>query len=91
MPVTVRMFAALREAAGTSETEASAGEVAEILSELEQRYGEPFSTRLGAASLLVDGEPVARDAGVELADGAELVLLPPFSGGATPWRVTCAA
>lgn len=81
MPVRIRLFAALREAAGTSETTVRAGSLAELLDELEDRYGEPFASRLGVASVLVDGQQTDRRADAWVSDGAEVALLPPFSGG----------
>lgn len=81
MAVRVLLFAALREAAGVGETTVGAGSLPSILDELRGRYGEPFGTRLGVASVLVDGDPVSRDAAVDVADGSEIALLPPFSGG----------
>jgi sulfur-carrier protein len=77
--VRVRLFAALREAAGAAEVEVPAGRLDEILAGLEDRYGERFATVLGYASVLVDGGRGDRTADVP--DGAEIALLPPFSGG----------
>lgn len=79
--VRVRLFAALREAAETSETTVAPGVLPDVLTELEQRYGEPFVSRLRVASVLVDGDHVDRVAAVEIRDGAEIAVLPPFSGG----------
>jgi sulfur-carrier protein len=81
MAVQVRLFAALREAAGTSRTDVAPGALGDVLAELSARYGERFAQLLPACSILVDGEPAGADA--EVTDGAELVLLPPVSGGAT--------
>lgn len=82
MAVRVRMFAALRDAAGEAETTARPAPVAELLAELADRYGEPFRSRLQLASVLLDGTQVAHAAPTPVPDGAELVLLPPVSGGA---------
>ncbi len=79
--VRVRLFASLREAAGTSETTAEAARLSDLLVLLRARYGEPFASRLANASVLVSGEPVSRDTDVSLADGDEVALLPPFAGG----------
>jgi molybdopterin converting factor small subunit len=76
------MFAALREAAGEDETLVEAGPLPRVLDDLRDRYGELFSARLELCSVLVDGSAVARGAAVEVADGAEVALLPPVSGGA---------
>ena len=81
MAVRVRMFAALREAAGTDSVEVQATGLRQLLDQLCTTFGEPFSTRLGVASVLVDGTTVARGADHPLADGSEVVLLPPVSGG----------
>lgn len=82
MAVRVRLFAAIREAAGTGETSVAPGPLPVLLDELRARYGQQFSVRLAVCSLLVDGTPTPLDATVDVADGAELALLPPVSGGA---------
>ena len=84
MAVRVRLFASLRDAAGSAEVEAAPGPLAAILGDLRRRYGEPFTSRLAVSSVLVDGDAVAGGAvaEVEVADGSEVVLLPPVSGGA---------
>ena len=77
--VKVRLFAALREEAGASLVEsegATAGEVADALGD---RFGERFAKIAAAGSLVVNGERAGRDTAV--ADGDELALLPPVSGG----------
>jgi molybdopterin converting factor small subunit len=78
--VRVRLFAALREAAGVSEVDEQPGRLGDILERLEHRYGERFSAVLGTASVLVDGGRCG-DRAIEVPDGAEVALLPPFSGG----------
>jgi molybdopterin synthase sulfur carrier subunit len=77
--VRVRLFAALREAAGATELEVPAGRLGEILAGLEDRFGQRFATVLACASVLVDGG--RGDPAAEVRDGAEIALLPPFSGG----------
>ena len=81
MAVTVRFFAALRDAAGTSQVEVDPGTLPQIVAALCERYGEPFARRMSVASGLLDGQPVRLDDDHVVADGAELALLPPFSGG----------
>lgn len=81
MSVKVLLFAALRESAGMASLEVEADSVAELLDQLRERFGEPFATRLDVASVLVDGQ-VVHSGSAPLADGAEVALLPPFSGGA---------
>lgn len=81
MTVRVQLFAAVRDAAGTSETTVEPGPLSAVLDQLRDRYREPFPARLAVCTVLVDGDPVAPGATVEVADGAEIALLPPFSGG----------
>jgi len=78
--IRVRLFAALREAAGVSEVEVPAGRLGEVLAGLEDRFGERFAKVLGTASVLVDGGRRG-DPDSEVPDGVEVALLPPFSGG----------
>lgn len=77
----VHLFAALRDAAGTGQLTSDATDVPALLAELRTRYGEPFTSRLAVATVIVDGEPVDPTEAHELAPGTEVVLLPPFSGG----------
>lgn len=81
MSVDVKLFAALRDAAGTPHTRSDAETVAELIAELEARYGEPFVSRLAASRVVVNSHQVAPDSAQRLTDGDEVVLLPPFSGG----------
>jgi sulfur-carrier protein len=84
--VKVRLFAALREIAGASEVEAegrSAGDVVDVLS---SRYGERFSQIAAVGSVVVNGERASRTTLV--AEGDEVALLPPVSGG-SPMRNSC--
>ena len=84
MQVTVRLFAQLRERAGTSELSIDLPEGARVKDAIEE---------LGA---LAAGLPVVMavnreyaDGEAELAPGDELALIPPVSGGEAPWaRVT---
>lgn len=77
--VRVRLFAALREFAGASEVEASGATVGDLVTALSERYGERFAKVARAGSVVVDGERVPGDRA--LADGDEVALLPPVSGG----------
>ena len=78
--VRVRLFAALREAAGAGEVEVPAAALGTVLDGLRARYGEPFAAVLRCASVLVDGRRCS-DETAPVPDGAEVALLPPFSGG----------
>jgi MoaD family protein len=77
--VTVRLFAALRELAGSSLVEAEGGTVGEVVESLCSRYGERFAGVARVGSAIVDGERA--EASTPLAEGQELALLPPVSGG----------
>ena len=82
MAVRVRMFAALRDAAGTSEDLVAEAPLAELLEALCRRHGDAFRQRLAVSTVLVDGSAMSHDATVPVPDGAEVALLPPVSGGA---------
>ena len=77
--VRVRLFASLREAAGASEVEAAGKTVGEVADALSSRYGEKFAAVAAVSSFVVNGERAARSTPV--ADGDEVALLPPMSGG----------
>ncbi len=77
--VKVRLFAALRELAGASEVDAEGETAGEVVSALASRYGDRFARVAGAGSIVVDGERA--EATTPVAQGQELALLPPVSGG----------
>jgi len=77
--IRVRLFAALREAAGASEVEATGKTVGDLVDDLSARYGERFATVAAVASFVVNGERA--DRGFPVAEGDEVALLPPVSGG----------
>lgn len=79
MSVQVRLFAALRAAAGTSQLSSEAATVGDLRRELSERFGEPFAARLARSKAIVDGEEAQDSA--DLGAAAEVALLPPFSGG----------
>jgi MoaD family protein len=80
--VTVRLFAALRELAGSARVEAEGETVGDIVGTLSERFGERFANVAGAGSVVVDGERA--DPSAPLAEGQEVALLPPVSGGQPP-------
>ena len=77
--VTVRLFAALRELAGSARVEADGETVGDLVGALSERFGERFGTVVAAGSVVVDGERA--DPSDALAEGQEVALLPPVSGG----------
>lgn len=80
--VRVRLFAALRELAGSSEVEAEGATVGEVLAVLSARYGERFERVARAGSVVVDGERA--EPTMPLSGTHEVALLPPVSGGCAP-------
>jgi molybdopterin synthase sulfur carrier subunit len=77
--VKVRLFAALRDLAGSSEVEAEGGSVAEVVAALSVRFGERFERVARAGTVVVDGDRA--DPSAPLAGGEQVALLPPVSGG----------
>ena len=78
--VTLRAFAALRELVGEAH-EVEAPHVAGLLDALADEHGEEFTRRMQRATVVVDDEQVSPADETPLAEGAQVVLLPPFAGG----------
>jgi sulfur-carrier protein len=76
----VRLFAGLREIAGTSEVELDGSTIGEVLGRAIDRYGTDFEKGLGHARVWLNGDPA--DAGDAVAPADEVAVLPPVSGGA---------
>ncbi len=83
---TLRLFANLREAAGSSSVEIPGATVGEVLESATARFGARFAAGLETARVWVNGEPADGETPVE--DGDEIALIPPVSGGATATRPT---
>jgi MoaD family protein len=79
--IRVRLFASLREAAGASLVEGTGRDVAQVLEELSNVYGSRFADIAKVSSFVVNGERATRSTPV--ADGDELAVLPPVSGGSS--------
>jgi molybdopterin converting factor small subunit len=81
--VTVRYWAAARDAAGVSQEEIGADTLAALLDVVAARHGGTLPALLRRCSYLVDDQPVGRrdPAGVILRDGCVVEALPPFAGG----------
>ncbi len=82
--VTVRYWAAARDAAGVAEHQLTADTLAAALSAAADRTGRPqLSAVFARSSFLIDGSPVGRRAAdsVLLSDGNVIEVLPPFAGG----------
>ena len=79
MTIEVRLFAALRELAGASRLETTGRTVGEIVDGLSTANGERFGQIAGVSSFVVNGDRATRETAV--ADGDEVAILPPVSGG----------
>ena len=77
---TLRLFASIREAAGTGRAEFDAATVGELIDNAADRFGSDFAALLPICRVWVNGE--AADNAEPLGPGDEVALLPPVSGGA---------
>jgi len=83
--VTLRLFAAAREAAGCASEahDVPAGTTIEaLLAEAVQRHGPDFAAVLATARVWLNGDEPSAGPATVLHDGDELAVLPPVSGGA---------
>ncbi len=78
--VTLRLFAAARSAAGTGRAEVTGATVGDVLAWARTAYGPAFSAVLETSRVWCNGEPAELD--TVIADGDEVAVLPPVSGGA---------
>jgi sulfur-carrier protein len=83
--VTIRYWAAAREAAGQAEQEVSAVTLAEALDSVVAERAPDTRLRdvLSRSSFLLDGDQVRRadHPSARLTDGSVVEVLPPFAGG----------
>lgn len=77
--VTVRLFAALRDLAGSSEVTSEGETVGAVLEDLGARFGAEFSRVASIGSVVVDGDRATAERSV--VGAREIAVLPPFSGG----------
>ena len=76
----VRLFAALREIAGSAWIDApDEPDVSALIEEVATRYGERFGAIVAAGTVVVNGRTA--DLRHPLDPGDEVALLPPVSGG----------
>lgn len=76
----LRLFANLRESAGTSRAEFPGDTVGDVVDAASESYGNGFAAGLATAKVWVNGNPAERSTAVT--DGDEIALIPPVSGGA---------
>ena len=77
--VDLRLFAGAREAAGTGTASFEVETLHDLMKEAVNTYGDEFSLILNASRVRVNGESVDTD--TVLADGADVAVLTPVSGG----------
>lgn len=80
----LRLFANLRETAGTSVAEFPGQTVGDVLQAAQDAYGPEFSRGITIAKVWVNGEPADETERVTATD--EIALIPPVSGGALAAR-----
>lgn len=84
MTVTLRLFAAAREAAGRSLDEFDRADVPTIGALLDaavSEYGPTFASVLDTSRFWLNGDEAPEGRATALADGDEVAVLPPVSGG----------
>ena len=77
--VTLRLFGPAREAAGIGALETSCESVGDLVAWATERFGADFANVLARSRVWVNGE--ASESSRRLADGDEVAILPPVSGG----------
>lgn len=80
--VRLRLFAAARDAAGRADDELDAETLGVVLTTARAAYGASFADVLAHARVWVNGDDPADGEATLLADGDEVAVLPPVSGGA---------
>jgi molybdopterin converting factor small subunit len=79
--VTLLLFAAAREAAGTNRDTVEADTIGDVLAVARHRYGAGFASVLEGSRVWLDGDEPADGDATAVTDGAEVAVLPPVSGG----------
>lgn len=76
---TLRLFASVREAAGTRTASFDGATVGDVIALASEKYGSAFVELLPTCKVWVNGEPALPEDAVQASD--EVALLPPVSGG----------
>ena len=76
---TLRLFASVKQMAGTGSVILSGGTVSDVLEEAAKRFGAEFSDMSKNCRIWLNGNPTEIDNPVS--DDDEIALLPPVSGG----------
>lgn len=79
--VRIRFWAGAREIAGGAEQSAAPGDLTDVLAVLVREHGPRMESLLTISVLLLDGVQVTRDTEVDVPDGSQLEVLPPYAGG----------
>ncbi len=79
--VTIRLFANLREIAGTRSAVFEGETVEAVVAAAVAAYGDDFGRSLATAKIWVNGNPAGNETAVK--PGDEIALIPPVSGGET--------
>lgn len=79
--IRIRFWAGAREIAGAAERSAAAGTLTGVLDALVHDHGPRMESLLSISVLLLDGVQVTRDTEVDVPDGSQLEVLPPYAGG----------
>lgn len=75
----LRLFASLREAAGTGTATVEGATVGDVLDAARVRFGADFAELIPVSRIWLNGDDVPLDAAVT--DDDEVAVLPPVSGG----------
>jgi molybdopterin converting factor small subunit len=76
----LRLFAAVREAAGTGRASVSGSTVSEVLDAACDEFGADFARLVEGSRVWLNGDDTALD--VAVGDDDEIAVIPPVSGGA---------
>jgi MoaD family protein len=82
--VTLRLFAAAREAAGCAHAEFNldqARDIESLLHSASVRFGTEFDAVLATSRVWVNGDEPTAGSSTPLREGDEVAVLPPVSGG----------